>query len=453
MNGAPIPVPSGAEPPLRVPGRALAISLAAFGVPVIASLALPDVANSGVGTLVWLPALIPAFLLAYYRGMRGVAIALAGGMAVITATQLSVVWFDIAEPNWSLLAAIVGAYLAVSVGIAVLAEALRRERRLAEALAFMDRLTALPNRRQLDITLEAACASAERGHPVTVVIFDLDHFKRVNDVHGHAAGDLALQEFAQVLRANTRKQDLSARFGGEEFVSVLRDGDEAAAVKFAERVCQQMRDKKFAWGTQTVSAGVAAHQAGMASHELLLAAADRALYTSKHNGRDRVSTATHVGLIAALVPEGPARPATPAAGTEVPKPSRPPRARLYVVDDEPEIRTTLRLALTEDGYEVWDTDDPKEAIRHFAAAAESERPDAIISDVIMPGMTGMTMVDQIVALCPTLRVIYMSGYVKGPVSWAGAPGAVVRFLEKPFTIDTLMAAVEGILAAERGPAA
>src|SRR5688572_16615261 len=115
-----------------VPRRALALSLAALAVPVAAAAWVPDWSNTNVGMLIWLTALIPAFLLAYYRGLAGVAIALAGGMAVITATQFSVVAFDIADPNWTLLIAIVVVYLAVSVGIAGLAEILRRERRAAE---------------------------------------------------------------------------------------------------------------------------------------------------------------------------------------------------------------------------------------------------------------------------------------------------------------------------------
>ena len=417
-----------------VPLRALAISLLAFAVPVSAVLSFPDVTNAGFGTLVWLPALIPAFLLAYYRGLRGVAVALAGGMAVITATQVSVVAFEIAEPNWSLLLAIVLVYLVVSIGIAVLAEALNSERRKAEGMALVDRLTGLPNRRQLDASLESAFAAAERGHLITVVVFDLDHFKRVNDTHGHAAGDEALRQFGEVLRQDTRGQDLSARFGGEEFVSVLRGGEAASAAVFAERVLQHMRERQFAWGRQTVSAGIAVHQPGMGSYEVLLAAADRALYLSKSGGRDRVTMAT------ALAVPTPALP-SPVIAAEAVR----PKERLFVVDDDREVRESVRLALAGDGYEVWETDDPKEAIRHFVAVGEAGRPAAIVTDVIMPGMTGMTMIDQIASVSPLVRVIYMSGYVHGPVSWAGAPGTVVAFLDKPFTVDRLLSTVDEVL--------
>src|SRR5450830_1610591 len=117
-----------------VPPRALAISVAALVIPVATVYSFPDWTSSGGGMLIWLTALIPAFLLSYYRGLQGVAVALAGGMVVITATQVSVVAFQIAEPNWTLLVAIVSVYLAVSVGIAILGEALHRERLAAEDL-------------------------------------------------------------------------------------------------------------------------------------------------------------------------------------------------------------------------------------------------------------------------------------------------------------------------------
>jgi diguanylate cyclase (GGDEF)-like protein len=264
-----------------VPPRALAISIAALAIPVATVYWLPDWTSSGLGMLIWLTALIPAFLLSYYRGLQGVAVALAGGMAVITATQISVVAFQIAEPNWTLLVVIVSVYLAVSVGIATLAEMLRRERHAAEEMARIDRLTGLPNRRHVEDSLEREFAAAERGRDLTVVMFDLDHFKHVNDRQGHAAGDMTLKAFAKILRTNTRKENLSARFGGEEFVSVLRDTDADSAVLFAQRVLDQMRAWPLPRGAQTVSAGIAHYQKGMGSYELLLGEADRALYQAK----------------------------------------------------------------------------------------------------------------------------------------------------------------------------
>jgi diguanylate cyclase (GGDEF)-like protein len=423
-----------------VPRRALAISAASLAIPVAAAVWLPDWTSNGIGMLVWLSALIPAFLLAYYRGLVGVAVALAGGMAVITATQVSVVMFDIAEPNWLLLGAVVAVYLVVSLGIGVLAELLRRERRAAEAMALMDQLTEIPNRRFAEKVLEREFAAAERGRDLTVVVFDLDHFKRVNDAHGHSAGDATLKAFAAILQANTRKEDLSGRIGGEEFVSVLRDTTTEEATFFAQRVLKQLREHAFSWGTQTVSAGVAAHEHGMGSHELLLSAADRALYQAKDSGRDRVFVAPRLAQTASN--------RMSMTGAPAPAPARPVEGKVYVVDDDEGVRSALKRILARSGYEIWDTGNPLEAIRHFAEASTAERPDVILTDVIMPEMTGMRMIDQISQVSSSLRVIYMSGHVQSKISWAGTPGEIVMFLEKPIEMDTLLAAVHGVMHGE-----
>lgn len=436
------------KPP--VPPRALTISVAALAIPVATVYSFPDWTSSGSGMLIWLTALIPAFLLSYYRGLQGVAVALAGGMAVITATQVSVVVFEIAQPNWTMLMAIVAAYLAVSVGIATLAEVLRRERRNAEELALMDRLTGLPNRRHVEDTLEREFAAAERGRGLSIVMFDLDHFKQVNDRQGHASGDMTLQVFARILAANTRKENLSGRFGGEEFVSVLRDTGTDAAVAFAQRVLNEMRDFKLRWGVQTVSAGIAHYEKGMGSYEVLVGEADRALYQAKNGGRDMVCVAASprqpkTTMASRLpAPDG-GQPDSPAAGQPIP-------ARIWIVDDDAALRSLLKQMLLEDGHELWDTGDAREAIRHFADASPAERPGIILTDVIMPVMTGMRMIDQIAKISPDLKVIYMSGYVQSVIEWQGPPASIVAFLAKPIKLEVLLATVQRILQAAPGGA-
>ena len=435
-----------------VPPRALAISVAALIIPVVTVYSFPDWTSSGGGMLIWLTALIPAFLLSYYRGLQGVAVALAGGMAVITATQISVVAFEIAEPNWTMLMAIVAAYLFVSVGIAALAELLLRERRNAEDLALIDRLTGLPNRRHVEDALEREFAAAERGRGLAVVMFDLDHFKQVNDQQGHASGDMTLQVFARILAANTRKENLSGRFGGEEFVSVLRDTETGAAIVFAQRVLNEMRDWKLRWGVQTVSAGIAHYQKGMGSYEVLLGEADRALYQAKNGGRDMVCVAapervpTPAALPSLSLPEG--APPREAPG-EAPD-AQPVSARIWIVDDDGALRSLLKQMLLEDGHELWDTGDAREAIQRFAEASPAERPDVILADVIMPVMTGMRMIDQIAKISSDLRVIYMSGYVQSVIEWQGTPVSVVTFLEKPIKLEVLLSTVQRVLHAAPG---
>lgn len=427
----------------HVPPRALALSLAALAVPVVTVVWMPDWTSHGAGMLIWLTALIPAFLLSYYRGLRGVAVALSGGMAVITATQLSVVLFEIAEPNWNLLVAIVATYLGVSIGIAVLAELLLKERKAAEALALVDRLTGLPNRRHLEDALEREFAAAERGRGLAIVLFDLDHFKQVNDRHGHPAGDSALRAFAKILGSNTRRENLSGRYGGEEFVAVLRDTEPALALVFAQRVLSELRDWPLPWGRLTASAGIAHYQKGMGTYELLLGEADRALYRAKHGGRDMVCVAAPYEPTARAVPPALTPSVAPSGVVDVAARAAPPQ--IWIIDDDAWMRSVLKAMLEEEGYALWDTGDATEAIERFAAASAAERPDVILTDVIMPVMTGMRMIDQIAKISSDLRVIYMSGYVQSVIDWQGPPASVVAFLGKPIARETLREAVRKML--------
>ena len=156
-------------------------------------------------------------------------------------------------------------------------------------LSLTDPLVQLPNRRQLDFFLEKEFAAAQRGRPLCFVLFDLDRFKDYNDAHGHQAGDQALIHFADVLRMETRAMNLAARYGGEEFAAVLSETSKAAALGYAQRVRRRLSTEVA--GVLTVSAGVAVYDESMALASELVAAADRALYRAKEEGRNRVCLA------------------------------------------------------------------------------------------------------------------------------------------------------------------
>lgn len=156
-------------------------------------------------------------------------------------------------------------------------------------LSLTDPVVQLPNRRQLDFFLEKEFAAAQRGRALCFVLFDLDHFKDYNDRHGHQAGDRALIRFADVLRTETRAMNLAARYGGEEFASVLSETSRWGAHAYAQRVRRRMAT---AWkGELTVSAGVAVYDDSYGTPDALVAAADRALYRAKEEGRNRVCLA------------------------------------------------------------------------------------------------------------------------------------------------------------------
>jgi len=268
-----------------VPRRAVVLSAGALLAPVIFSISLPD-STQAYELLVWMLLLVPAFLLAYFRGWRGVSGALAAGTIVLVSVQVGLVLSGFPLRDVPLLVAVVLVYLLVGLGIGMLADRLHGERMRAEELALTDELTGLPNRRYVRITLDREFAAARRGRPLVVVFFDIDRFKAYNDRNGHAAGDVALRSVGQALATQTRAMNISGRWGGEEFLAVLSSAEIAGALVFVERVKNRLRELPLRGGPITVSCGLAAYQPGMRSPEDVLAAADAALYEAKAAGLD-----------------------------------------------------------------------------------------------------------------------------------------------------------------------
>jgi diguanylate cyclase (GGDEF)-like protein len=169
---------------------------------------------------------------------------------------------------------------------------------LVRRQAQTDELTDLANRRRFMSALEQEIARTRRvGTPLSLVLFDLDHFKRVNDKCGHQVGDLVLRRTADAVRVHIRTTDLPARIGGEEFAILLPGTDAEGAVTFAENLRRAIRREVIVEGVRwptTASFGVAEVREGM-SIETLVGAADGALYQAKTDGRDRVRTAARRG--------------------------------------------------------------------------------------------------------------------------------------------------------------
>jgi diguanylate cyclase (GGDEF)-like protein len=161
-------------------------------------------------------------------------------------------------------------------------------------LATRDQLTGMLNRRELDRILMEESERAQRfGHSLALIMVDIDHFKSVNDTHGHPAGDAVLRRVAQRLTAQVRTVDRIARYGGEEFALVLVQTDRRAALEVASRIVATVAAQPVPidGGRElplTVSAGLAVLPADAKHVEQLISAADRALYAAKKGGRNRV---------------------------------------------------------------------------------------------------------------------------------------------------------------------
>jgi diguanylate cyclase (GGDEF)-like protein len=263
----------------RLPQPALA-ALGPIGAGFIA-VALATTTTPGDGAVLYM---WPVLWQAYFFGRRGLIVIIAsvgiahGAALLVMADGDLDRWIDVMS--------------AVSVVGAVVEVLSARNRKLLEhisAEARVDELTQLLNRRGFDegAARELAVAARDQGS-IGVALFDLDHFKRVNDEFGHETGDHVLQRFAECLRANLRVTDIAARLGGEEFVALLPGADLEQTCEYTERVRESLslpaEDPKLP--NVTVSAGASA--VVMPDNiDVVLKRADMALYAAKARGRDR----------------------------------------------------------------------------------------------------------------------------------------------------------------------
>ena len=180
-------------------------------------------------------------------------------------------------------------------------EALQQKIAEAEALqvqlrdqAVRDPLTGLYNRRFLAEASVARIELARRqATPIAIVLIDIDHFKQINDLHGHARGDEVLQQFAALLRDRMRRSDIICRFGGEEFVLLVDNCDDATLAEILDGLMKQFRGLRFGAGDDllddsTFSAGIAVLDVDGGDFESLVRVADARMYRAKAAGRARV---------------------------------------------------------------------------------------------------------------------------------------------------------------------
>ena len=223
---------------------------------------------------------------------------------------------------WALALAVLVAALAAQLWLSA-RTSLARERRLVAAAAALresgarleqqagtDTLTGLANRRVFAERLGVEYRRALRyGRPLSVLMVDLDHFKQINDRHGHPCGDRVLSEVAALVRSNVRESDLVARYGGEEFVVMLPEAQLSEALVVAEKlraaVAALLVEDERASVQLTTSIGVAARPASAPrDEEDLIRLADEALYRAKAAGRDRVVAAPASGGANAIAVRG-----------------------------------------------------------------------------------------------------------------------------------------------------
>ncbi|MEO1593637.1 MAG: GGDEF domain-containing protein [Pseudomonadota bacterium] len=282
-----------------------AVRIASICMALVAvTAAVTSVSIKGGSQVVWMyPALVALF---YLMKPKEAAVAAVVAIAIV----LPVIFDGRPVGESAAYLASFGVTICLSVAFAALTAEQRRELHTA---SLSDALTGVGNRRALDDTLDRAIAVAPRtDDPFVLIMLDIDHFKSVNDAHGHTIGDRVLAEIAQTIQGHARPTDACFRAGGEEFVIVASASSLVQAQKLAERLRVAITELEFpATGATspfgvTASFGLAEHRAGE-TRDALYKRADDALYEAKRSGRNRLhisertaslsGTATHEALM------------------------------------------------------------------------------------------------------------------------------------------------------------
>jgi diguanylate cyclase (GGDEF)-like protein len=264
--------------------RAKILALATCGLALVGGV---DYAMRSYEASVALFYLGPVALATWYGGRRmGIGIALLCAGSWYVADQAAGHAYP--YPGIAIWNAFVrlGFFLVTSVLLSALRRSLRSQQRLAQ----IDSLTDLYGRRVFEDRLAQALALARRRKsPLTLVYMDVDDFKRVNDVHGHAAGDRVLRGIGEVLKASVRSADTAARIGGDEFALVLPDTDDRGARRLVARVTGELQRASRRGTLASCSIGVITFQEAPVSAENALAAADKLMYEVKRRGKGTVA--------------------------------------------------------------------------------------------------------------------------------------------------------------------
>jgi diguanylate cyclase (GGDEF)-like protein/PAS domain S-box-containing protein len=384
------------------PMRALVLSLAALTVPVAGAFWFPE-SLQDYEALLWLLAVVPAFLLAYYRGWIGIASGLAGVMAIISVTYAATQATGRDMPD--LLLPIIVIVIALFLGIGALTGRVRRSAAAMDSASrFTDAATSLPNRAHAELHLQTEFDVARRGRPLAVVLFDVDNFEGYNTRHGTIAGDEVLRTISDALKRTTRRGNLAARVDDDEFMSVLSGADDDGAVGFVRRFQQTVRELAGQRPFPAISTGVASYTPSMRNPEQLIDAAAAALQQAKKEARGglrvhgRKLNVQNFADGTPRVAEGSGE-AEPSSFDIMPQ-GRGRGRKVLIVAAEAPVRGLLARYLTDHGFDVAQASNVVDGVQLL-----TEEYDIIFTDISLEENIGAELVRAAKLRWPSMQAI------------------------------------------------
>ena len=318
-----------------------------------------------------------------------------------------------------------------------------------ERVALIDTVTDVANRRAFESHLQNSLLDwGQLGSPFSVLLCDIDHFKRVNDVYGHPAGDALLRNIASRILGCVRKNDVVARFGGEEFAVILRKARAAEAARVAESIREAIGSPAFRFEANetnvTISIG-ASESMEADTAETIVQRADAALYESKAAGRNCCHV--HDGGRSALV-VGANR--SPRKGNESPRTRSSDRqydiknSKIMIIDDEEVNVLVVKKHLKAAGYHDFVvTTDSTAAFQLI----RSSQPDVVLLDIRMPHIDGLEILRQIRSdlAMKAIPVLILTSSTDHNTKLSALNGGANDFLTKPLDVNELVVRVQNSL--------
>lgn len=435
----------------RLPAKAIYLCLAALATPLAVWAAVPSIGVAGIGFLIWMTSLIPAFVLTYHLGRRGATLALLAGAAVLGLGAAVLTVRGVTLPDWRLASGLALVFVGVTIGVGVLSERLERLRRDTERQALTDPLTGLPNRRHTQIVLQVAFEAARRGIPLSVGLVDVDRFRWLNDEHGYTAGDRVLTVFASVLRDALGEGEVG-RWGGGEFLIVLPGVPLEEAVARLEAARTAFGGVDLPWRPLSASGGVAAWSHDVQGPDALVALAAEALGRAKESGRNRIEALRVEGGVESHTRErprsqGPLLTAHPSAQTDLVDTHE--SARIVVIDDEATNLRAFGRGLGALGFgDVQLFQDARAALQ----VVEASGADLLLLDLQMEPLDGFGVLEQLKPHFVRegfLPVIILTGERDPKVKERALRMGARDFVNKPVDLTELRARILNLLETRR----